>query len=55
MPVGCLHDVLCFRGFLHGGMVRQYLHVGTTHSVMFLFCVFSLKDPISLKLVRWAK
>ena len=29
--------------------------VGHTLKVMFLFCVFSIKDPISLKLVRWAK
>ena len=34
---------------------HHFYCVGHTLKVMFLFCVFSIKDPISLKLVRWAK
>ena len=34
---------------------NHFFRVGHTLKVMFLFCVFSIKDPISLKLVRWAK
>ena len=34
---------------------HHFYRIGHTLKVMFLFCVFSIKDPISLKLVRWAK
>ncbi len=38
----------------HTKQKHQFYRVGHTLKVMFLFCVFSIKDPISLKLVRWA-
>ena len=34
---------------------HQFYRVSDKLKVMFLFCGFSIKDQISLKLVRWAK
>ena len=39
----------------HTKQKHQFYRVGHTIKVMFLFCVFSIKDRISLKLVRWVK
>ena len=40
---------------VHTKQKHQFYRVGDTLKVMFLFCVFSIKDQISLKLVKWAK
>ena len=36
----------------HTKQKHQFYRVGDTLKVMFLFCAFSIKDQISLKLVR---
>ena len=38
----------------HKKQKHQFYPISDTLKVMFLFCVFSIKDQISLKLVRWA-
>ena len=45
----------CFFNKEHTKQKHQFYCVGHTIKLMFLFCVFSIKDPISLKLVRWVK